>query len=520
MMVAEALGKDEALAGVPLVGTSGKVLNRMLSRMDDPSRPGERLRREDFVLANVVNCRPPNNELTKAPYETQAIDHCRSYLLEHIRKFRPRAILAMGNQPLRWFTGNWGIESLRGYKFDWSDGDLRIPVVGSYHPAYLARGNWELVRVWQLDLRKALALASGQSFEATKRYQTHPSPAEFDRWVMGYFDNLAAGAKLHVPDAGGSLSGGVFLSFDIETPYIKSSGGDKDEKWNRVLEDDMSWMILRISFSYKPFEAISVPWTRPYMEGIKRLLASSGPKIVWNRHFDVPRVAKAGCPAEGLILDGMELWHYLEPSLPMGLKYVATFHCPDMGPWKLMSHSEPEWYNAADSDTALRTTLAMIDRVKMEGRWEIFLRHVVELGGILDRLTIRGINVDREQREIERKKFEALLFTEEQKLQPMIPVEVLPKKVYKNHIERLQRDGQWVEGRMVKVTEALTEKEQKAWLKKMASLEKKAAKLAEIAARKTARAEEKKRKAAEKAMQKSKPRGRSVKVPLPVEVIE
>lgn len=445
LMVAEALGEDEARQGKPLVGRAGSTFNRMLARLGTVDGRGREYRREEFGIANIVNCRPPDNHLTKAPYEFGAIDHCRPYLVDTLKKFKPRAIVAMGNQPLRWFTGHWGIESLRGYRFAYNDGEREIPVVGTYHPSYIQRGNWELVRVWQLDVLKAISLAEGRSYERPKEYICHPSPGVAEDFAARYFATRIEG-KL------------APLSFDIETPFIRG-GGDKDEKWTRVLEDDASWTILRISFSYEPFKAISMPWTAPYLETIRTLLASSADKIVWNRHFDVPRVAKAGCPAAGRVIDGMELWHYVEPSLPMGLKYVATFHCPDMQPWKLMSRSEPEWYNAADSDTALRVTQALLDRVEKEGRLETFLRHVVDLGSVLDALTLRGINVDREAREHERKKFEALLAEEEAALQPLIPDEVRPRQVFKLSEERLRREGKWVEGRMVLVSEELTEKE-------------------------------------------------------------
>lgn len=483
LLVAEALGEDEAREGRPLVGRAGTLFNRMLHRLGTVSGGDREFRRDDFAIANIVNCRPPDNHLTKAPWEFGAIDHCKPYLIDTLRRFKPRAIVAMGNQPLRWFTGHWGIESLRGYRFEYEFDGRRIPVVGTYHPSYIQRGNFELVRVWQLDVLKALGIAAGEVYDRPKDYICHPSPDAASDFARHYFD-----ARL--PD--GSLPP---LSFDIETPYIRGTGGDKDEKWTRVLEDDASWMILRISFSFEPFKAISIPWTPPYLETIRTLLASSGDKIVWNRHFDVPRVARNGCPAAGRIIDGMELWHYVEPSLPMGLKYVATFHCPDMQPWKLMSKTEPEWYNAADSDTALRVTMALIDRVKKENRWELFLRHVVDLGSVLDALTLRGINVDSAKRAEERDKFVKMLANETAALQPLIPDAVRPRQVFKLPIERLKKEGKWVEGRMVSVEETLTEKEIEKLAARAAKAqliaEKKAAKAAAVLARKLEREKKK-----------------------------
>ncbi len=462
---AEALGEDEALQGTPLVGRAGGTFNRMLSRTEDPDFPGSFFKRPDFLLGNVINCRPPNNFLSGAPYEEEAIRHCTPYLKETLSAAKPRVIFTMGNQPLKRFTGHWGIDSLRGYVFDTPHG----LVVGSYHPSFIQRGNWDLVRVWQLDLQKAVQLARGRSFARPKSYITHPTPAEawafYERFIREPWP---------------------FLSFDIETPYSKTAD-EKDEEWvSSAIEDDPSYTILRISFSFKPFEAISMPWWGPFIEVAKKLLAHPGAKLTWNgRAFDVPRLVFNGAPVNGRMYDGMDAWHFLEPPLRMGLKYVATFFCPDMQAWKLESASQPEWYSAADSDVALRCFLATKDRLTVQGRWDIFERHVVDLTEVLKGVTQRGINVDVATRSAKREEFERRFRELVERLQPSIPLQARPLSApYTLTEEDLKKRSLWKDGRMRQVRVTLSPLQVERMEKRLAAQKRKE----EAAARKLERA--------------------------------
>lgn len=443
--VAEALGEDEARAGKPLVGRAGGLFNRMLSRTWDDETNGV-LKREDFLIANVVNCRPPDNKLTEMPWEEGAIDHCAPYLRDTLARFKPKVIVAMGNQPTRWFTGEWGIEkrALRGYVFDTPYG----PVIPTYHPSYLQRGNFESVRVWQLDVLKALSISRhGKPAQVKKHYLTHPDYGAAAKWVADY---------LALP------SPRPALSFDIETLYEKK-GKTKDEKWSQTLGDDLSNVITRISFSYEPFRAISMPWIQPFISLAAHILATPDDKVVWNRHFDVPRLRRNGAPVLGRIYDGMEAFHFLEPQLSMALKFVATFYCPDMEPWHLAKHDTPEYYNAADSDVALRCFLAVKERLRNQGRWEVFESHFMDLGAFLAELSTRGINVDRERRTTEREGFEERRVAVEAGLQKLIPQELKPLKIYKLSKETLMKKGTWRDD-FIQIEEEMSAAEEKRYL--------------------------------------------------------
>jgi len=430
LVVAEALGGNEAAAGVPLVGPAGKTWDRIVSRTVCPDL-GRNLQRDDFLMDNCVRCQPPNNILVGAPYELAALDQCRPNLEGTIRAFRPRAILALGNTALRWFTGQWGIEQLRGYVFDSPYG----PVIPTYHPSYIMRGKWNLARVVQMDVLKAIRVAreGAACLHVDKAYELQPSYTEAAKFFVEW------GAAGRPP-----------LAFDIETPRADEASENED----MTFSDDPSYTILMISFSYAPFKAISFPWQQPYISLAADAFAQPADFVVWNAAFDVPRLMHNGIHFGGRIIDAMLAWHWLEPALPMGLKYVATFFCPDMGAWKLGMHQNFQWYNCADSDVLSRVFSEIRTRLVAQGRWAIFERHFLDYGKILTRMSERGVEVDHEARTKAREHFTERfngVVAASQQLAPRSVLSVQPKRGY-------SRDPKDTTG-MVRVEVELTEQE-------------------------------------------------------------
>lgn len=149
MVVGEAPGEQEDRQGLPFVGRSGQLLDAMLSAVGMS-------REKDVFIANVIKCRPPGNRNPK-PEEIAA---CSPYLKRQIELIRPERILVLGRFAAQTLLGTDAtIGSLRGRQHVWTmDDGHRIPVVVSYHPAYLLRSPVEKARAWQ-DLQLAMALA-------------------------------------------------------------------------------------------------------------------------------------------------------------------------------------------------------------------------------------------------------------------------------------------------------------------------------------------------------------------------
>lgn len=139
LLVGEAPGAEEDIAGLPFVGKAGKLLDAMLAALGLNRQTG-------VYIANAVKCRPPEN---RTP-ETAEIDACNHYLNQQIAWIQPQVIVALGRPAAYAVLGREGsIQSLRGtVQFREQDG-RRIPVIVTYHPAYLLRQPEEKWKSWQ-----------------------------------------------------------------------------------------------------------------------------------------------------------------------------------------------------------------------------------------------------------------------------------------------------------------------------------------------------------------------------------
>lgn len=132
MVIGEGPGETEDRLGRPFVGRAGELLDRMLGAIG--------LAREDVYICNTVKCRPTateNDRLRNRPPDPQELRNCRPYLDEQIEIIRPRVILALGAPAARSFLGaTFSITRQRG---QWFEGPLGIPLIATFHPAYLLR---------------------------------------------------------------------------------------------------------------------------------------------------------------------------------------------------------------------------------------------------------------------------------------------------------------------------------------------------------------------------------------------
>jgi DNA polymerase len=145
LVVGEAPGEQEDRQGQPFVGRSGQLLDAMLAAVGMS-------RERDVFITNVIKCRPPGNRNPK-PEEIAA---CSPYLMRQIALLKPERILVLGRFAAQTLLGTDAtIGNLRGRVHHLTtDEGVQIPVVVSYHPAYLLRSPSEKARAWQ-DLKLA-----------------------------------------------------------------------------------------------------------------------------------------------------------------------------------------------------------------------------------------------------------------------------------------------------------------------------------------------------------------------------
>jgi DNA polymerase len=148
LFVGEGPGADEDAQGEPFVGQAGKLLDSMLAAIGCK-------RGRDVYIANVVKCRPPGN---RTPTHEEA-SACAPYLDRQIELIAPKLIVALGKTAATRLLGTEAsLASLRGRVHRYRD----IPVVVTYHPAYLLRSLPEKAKAWE-DLvfaRRKLAAAA------------------------------------------------------------------------------------------------------------------------------------------------------------------------------------------------------------------------------------------------------------------------------------------------------------------------------------------------------------------------
>ena len=156
LFIGEAPGRDEDLQGLPFVGRSGQLLDRMLGFIEisrgtaDPAAAA--------LITNVIFWRPPGN---RKPTQAETL-MCLPFVARTIELVNPEIIVCLGATPAQRLLGTTeGILRLRGAWQSYAAGDRAIPLLPTLHPAYLLRQPAQKRLAWRdfLELKKAMARA-------------------------------------------------------------------------------------------------------------------------------------------------------------------------------------------------------------------------------------------------------------------------------------------------------------------------------------------------------------------------
>ena len=146
LFVGEGPGADEDAQGEPFVGQAGKLLDNMLAAI-------QLKRGVDVYIANVVKCRPPGN---RNPESDEALA-CEPYLHRQIELIKPKLIVAVGRvAAVNLLARDVSVASLRGKVHEYRG----VPLIVTYHPAYLLRTLPDKAKAWQ-DLLFAVGTMEG-----------------------------------------------------------------------------------------------------------------------------------------------------------------------------------------------------------------------------------------------------------------------------------------------------------------------------------------------------------------------
>lgn len=147
MFVGEAPGRDEDIEGLPFVGRSGKLLDRMLTAIG--------LDRTSVYIANIIPWRPPGNR-TPTPQESQT---CLPFIQRQIELVDPDILVCLGGPSAQTLLGiKDGITKTRGRWFTYQTGKREIRAMPTFHPAFLLRSPLQKRLAWRdfLAIKKAL----------------------------------------------------------------------------------------------------------------------------------------------------------------------------------------------------------------------------------------------------------------------------------------------------------------------------------------------------------------------------
>jgi DNA polymerase len=160
MFIGEAPGREEDIQARPFVGDAGKLLTKLIEKMGEKAG----FTRKDVYIANIVKCRPPMN---RDPHDDE-MRSCSPFLVRQIEIIAPEVIVSLGRISAFFLSGRTGpltsfsITRERGKFFHYKVGGLSIPVMSTFHPAYLMRNpkdkwlTWEdaLAVLQRLEVRK------------------------------------------------------------------------------------------------------------------------------------------------------------------------------------------------------------------------------------------------------------------------------------------------------------------------------------------------------------------------------
>lgn len=336
LLVGEASGDAEARESLPFrpYAQSGSLLADAMREVQ--------ISRAEVAITNIVRCHPPKDWLSGAPYEYNAISNCvKNYLYQTIEELKPRAILALGGTAMRALTpavkGKYGtLDYARGYVVAGEGPAQKIPVIATYHPAFIRRGAAHLTPLLQRDIRRAFLLAAGKLVEGRHyaidlgtlglRYQTAPTIEEAFEYAEQIDPTLP-------------------LSFDIETPL--STRSDEDERTSFTDRD-----IKLVQFTQRRGRGIAIPFREEFIEPVRRIFNASRIRVGFNNwSFDDPVLAANGIDV-GVTDDAMVMFGTFWSDLPKNLQAAAQM-CGFPFPWKAMGESDLEFYGCADVDATL-----------------------------------------------------------------------------------------------------------------------------------------------------------------------
>lgn len=375
-IVGEAPGREEDSAGIPFVGSAGRLLTQMLRKAG--------IDRSQCFVTNVVQHRPPNNDFQRKYYlgsrPTRELLEERERLVRELAEVRPNLVIALGNEALRALTADacTSISKWRGSVLEARpEPGVCFKVLPTYHPALVLR-QWSFFPIVEFDLRKAAKEAEYPEVRRKERtLLTAPTLSEVEQ-----FCDMCRSSP--------------YLAFDIETIGQKS-GRVTIDCIGLAPRDDLAMCI-----------PISMPdgtpcWNADDEAQVWRLVAGvlgdrAVKKIAQNGQYDILILGRHGVRVENFWLDTMNAFHCVYAELPKGLDFLCSVFT-DVPYYKDMVRDDRWRYNALDAVVTYEAAFEILREMQEFGVDTFYFTHVHPLLGIYIDVHERGVRIDLQRRE-------------------------------------------------------------------------------------------------------------------------
>lgn len=367
VIVGEAPGVAEDEEGLPFIGSSGKLLTKML-------REHAEIDRKDCYITNVVKCRPPGNA---TPKRTEIKTCVSSYLIPELEAIEPKWVFVLGNAALLGVLGRSGITKHRGAKVKIGD----MTAFASFHPAAVLRNpryEAELIA----DMRKFGEMTRGESNSPVTKIKIIRTAKQL-KWLL---------KELFV------IKG---FSYDIETNKLEDYRRDSK--------------IVSIAFSFKTGESIFVPifhsetpWKDPHavLDKLSPWLALKDARhIAHNGKFDAKWLKTFGVETFQTF-DTMLAAHMLDENRSKGLKPLSQLYLgadayglgDELKDAATIPLKRLAFYNGRDTDYTLRLYGKMRQELLDEPRIaRVFKRLMMPASNAIVEVERRGVQIDHER---------------------------------------------------------------------------------------------------------------------------
>jgi len=390
LLVAQSPGREEIKYGKILIGPSGKLLDSVFKVVG--------IDRTEINLANALGCMEGKDK--SAAEISEALKHCRPYLVNFINKIKPSFIISCGAYALKTILGKEKITAKRGKIFQSKEFDC--PVLVTLHPAAVLREctkeypnkPYEAMNMRERDFlndfRAAQEAIQGELWKSVGIFWETDDPKERDRGKKLVREIDTSGYHRGTEGDSEQIAMAKFLSVDVEL--------------DKGISEDAN--LLSLSCSMKPtlscvFSANSIP------SGVRQGLASNSIKIVAARPFDENILEDYGIPMGGKKYDVLTMAHVLDENYhkytleTVAATYADMHNIKDIagGYRENLGEADEETvinYNGVDTDAALRSFTPMYKLLKNEPRlFNYYENFIIPVQDVLAKIIRNGCPIDR-----------------------------------------------------------------------------------------------------------------------------